>query len=172
VNEIQGLNISCTRGLRQRDPLSSLIFMPMANGLHHMIAKCRKERLINELGCRDYTNSVINLHYADASLIFEKECMTQAMILKWILFSYMRWSRLKINYHRSSLVFLREILVNNFRLSLVFNCPVQDYLSHTLGCHLRLAVLRSLSGDNLLIGFIKDLRDGKRDCSLWEGGSL
>ena len=170
MNEIQGLNISCTRGLRQRDPLSSLIFMPVANGLHLMIAKCRKEGLINELGCRDYTNSVINLHYADASLIFEKECMTQAMILKWILFSYKRWSRLKINYHRSSLVFLREILVNNFHwFSIV---QFKDYLSHTLGCHLRLAVLRSLSGDNLLIGFITDLRDGKRYCSLWEGGSL
>ena len=62
VNGSQGQKNLCKRGLRQDDPLSPLILVLVANGLHHMIAKCREEGLIKGLGCRDDTNAVINLH--------------------------------------------------------------------------------------------------------------
>ena len=124
VNGIQDREIYCKRDLHHSDPLSPLIFVLVADRLHHMIAECREEGHIKGLGSRDDTNIVINLHYADDTLIFGEECLSQAMILKWILFCYEMWSKLKFNFHKSFLIFLVDISVNDFLLSLVFNCPV------------------------------------------------
>ena len=49
-----------------------------------MITKCQEKDLIKGLHCWDETNAVINLHYADDTLIFEQVCLAQEMILKWI----------------------------------------------------------------------------------------
>ena len=73
VNGVQDRKILCRRGLCQGDPLSPLIFVLVANGLHHMIFKFRTVGLIEGLGCRDDTNSVVNLHYADDTLILAKQ---------------------------------------------------------------------------------------------------
>jgi len=104
VNGIQCRQIYYKQGLRQGDPLSPLIFILVANELHHMIARCREEGLIEDLGCQDDTNVVINL-YADDTLIFRKDCLSYAMILKCKLFYCEMWSRLKINFHKSSPIF-------------------------------------------------------------------
>jgi len=44
--------------------------------------------LVTGLGCRDETNTVINLQYADDTLIFRKNSLPQAIVLKWILLHY------------------------------------------------------------------------------------
>ena len=69
LNGTQVLEISCKRGLQHSDPLSLLIFVIVANGLHHMIAKHRERGLIKGLECRDESNVVVNLHNADDTLI-------------------------------------------------------------------------------------------------------
>ena len=60
----------CRRGLRKGDPLSPLIFILVVARLHNMIDKYRGVGLIEGLGCRDNTNAIINLYYADDTLIF------------------------------------------------------------------------------------------------------
>jgi len=85
ANGVRGGEIVCKRGLRQGDPLSPLIFVFVADSLHHMIARCRKEGLLKGLGCRDESYVVINLQYVDDTLLFGKESLPQAMILKWEL---------------------------------------------------------------------------------------
>ena len=91
LNGIQGRQIYYKRGLRQGDSLYPLIFVLVANVLQHMIATCREEGLIKGLGCQDD----INLQHADDTLIFRKKSLSQAMILKWILFCYEMWSDLR-----------------------------------------------------------------------------
>ena len=90
INGIQGREFVCKRGLRQGDPRSPLIFVLVATGLRHMISKCQKMGLVKGLGCRDETNAVINLQYADDTLIVRKDCLIQAFVLKWVLFCYER----------------------------------------------------------------------------------
>ena len=172
VNRVQGREISYRRGLSQGDPLSLLIFVLLANGLHHMIAIYRKAGLIEGLGCRDSANSVVNLHYADDNLIFGKDYTPQAMILEWILFYFKRWSRLKINFHKGALVFPGEIFVNSFLFFLVFNCPIQILPLSYLGLLLAVGSLKKRSGDRLLIRCRKTWQVGKGKCSLLVGGSL
>ena len=60
------------RDLRQGDPLSHLIFVLVADGLNHMINKCRGKGLLKGLGCQDEANTVINEQYVDDTLIFGK----------------------------------------------------------------------------------------------------
>jgi len=50
-----------------------------------MIIKCREAGLIKRLGCRDKSNVIINLQYADDTVLFEKDFVSQEMVLKWIL---------------------------------------------------------------------------------------
>ena len=98
----------------------------MADELHHMISICRKEDLLKGLGCSDNANVVKNLQYADDTLVFGQESITQSVVLKWVLHCFEKWSGLKINYHKSSsLIFLVDISVNSFLISLIFNSLVQ-----------------------------------------------
>ena len=83
------------RGILGRGtPLSSAL-CASAESLHHMITKRQGKGLIKGLGSRDETNKVINLHYADDILIFGRLSLPQAMILKWVLLCYEKWSGLK-----------------------------------------------------------------------------
>jgi len=47
-------------------------------------------------------NAVINLHYSNDALLFGRACLAHVMILKWILLCYKKWSRLRINFHKSA----------------------------------------------------------------------
>ena len=49
INVSPRREIVCKRGLRQGDPLSPLIFVLMANGLHFMIKSCRDKGLLKGL---------------------------------------------------------------------------------------------------------------------------
>ena len=88
VNGTQEKEISYKRGLRQGDPISSLIFLLVTGGLHHMIAIGRAEGLLKGFGCRDDMSAIVNLQYADVTFIFGKESVPQVMVLKWVLLCY------------------------------------------------------------------------------------
>ena len=154
VNVFRSWKFPVRGGQHQGDPQ---IFVLVTNGLNHMISKCYKTGLINGLGCRDNTNSVINLQFMGDILVFGKESLPQTMILKWTMFCFERWSGLKINFHKNSLVSLGEISVCSFLISIVFSCPIQ----WTLICPLWLAYLRWFIGEHLLTWFRIDLRRGK-----------
>jgi len=59
-----------------------------------MIAKFHERGFVKGLGCQDDTNTIINLHCTDDTLIFRKKYQSQAMILKWIMCCYKMWSGL------------------------------------------------------------------------------
>ena len=136
INGIQGKEIFCKRELRKVDPLSPLIFVIVANKLYYMIANCRDLGLIKGLSCRDDANVVIILHYADDNLILGKKCLAQAMILKWIMICFEKWSGLTINYQKSALMFIGEISIWSFLLSLIFNCLIKSLPITYLGLSL------------------------------------
>ena len=107
-------------GLRQGDPLFPLNFVLIADGLNHMIAKCRKQGMLKGLGCRDKANGVAYFQYADDTLLFGIVSLPQTLVLKVLLKRYKLWSSLKINFQKSSLIFLDDITASSFLISLVF----------------------------------------------------
>ena len=66
------------------------------------------------------------------------------MVLKWVLFCYKKWSGLKINYRKNSLIFLGEISTSGLLISLVLNCLVQRLTIRYLGLPLTFGMLKKL----------------------------
>jgi len=93
--------------------------------------------------------------------------LLQAMILKWIIFCYKMWSSLEINFHKSFLIFLGDISIKSFLLSLIFNYSVQNLSVTYLGLLLILGSLKSHNESHSLRGCRKVWQDGKENCSLW-----
>lgn len=67
-----GRDIICKRGLRQGDPLSPLIFNLVADGLNMMLSKARDNGLIQALGDTGNGTAIVNLQFADDTLLFCK----------------------------------------------------------------------------------------------------
>lgn len=97
--------IACTRGLRQGDPLSPLIFTLIV-GLNMIIEKIKKGWMLG-LPANKRANIMI-LQYADGALQFVKTNIDEAVVMKWALASFELWSGLKINFGKSQLVFLEK----------------------------------------------------------------
>ena len=89
-----------------------------------MIAKCREAGMLKGLGCRDEANAAINLKYVDDTILFGIDNLPRAMVLKGVLRCFELWSGLKINFQKSSLIFLGDISASSFLISLLFKCPV------------------------------------------------
>lgn len=66
------------------------------------------------------TTVLTNLQYADVALIFEREDLRVVIIIKCIFLWYDAYLGLKINFHKSSLIFLGEInTANDFILEVM-----------------------------------------------------
>lgn len=51
----------------------------------------------------------ITLQYAENTLIFGQYNVRQATVFRWILRYFEKWSELKINFHKSSLLLIEQI---------------------------------------------------------------
>lgn len=66
--------------------------------------------------------SIINLQYADNTLLFGRFKMDQAIQLKWILHMFELWSRLRINFNKSQLLFLGERDLSTKIIEKIMDC--------------------------------------------------
>ena len=92
VNGQEGKKIVCKKGLRQGDPLSPLLFVLVADTLNFMTKKDRERNVLDGSGVTKEANSIINLHYADDTLLFGQYDTAQAAVLKCILLCFKNWS--------------------------------------------------------------------------------
>lgn len=82
INGEVGKEIVLRRDLRQDDPLSPLLFVLVADGMNNMLIKVKKEGLVRGLSGTPQL-LIINLQYADDTLISGKSNIREALILKW-----------------------------------------------------------------------------------------
>lgn len=69
----------------------------------------------------------IILQYADDTLIFEEGSVKQALIIKSVLYCYEAWSRLKINFDKSSFVCLGKKSVSILLILEIFRCKEEKF---------------------------------------------
>lgn len=105
ANSLNGKEIVCKRGLQQGDLLSPSMFVLVVDRLNKMLKRAKEVGWIQGL-LGSISSSFTNFQYADDMLIFDKCHFRQACVIKCILVCFETWSRLKINFHKSSLICL------------------------------------------------------------------
>ena len=96
-----------SNGLRQGDPLSPLLFIVAAHILNHMLALGMQNNLIQGIQFPNSRPQVLNIQYADDTLIFLTPGEDGIINLKRILCCFQVCSGLKINFSKSSLTGIR-----------------------------------------------------------------
>lgn len=78
-------------------------FTLVADVLNMMISKAREEGILQGLAASNNI-AITNLQYTDDTIIFGTYSITQAIIIKCTEI----WSELKVNYHKSHILFLGD----------------------------------------------------------------
>jgi hypothetical protein len=104
LNGEYGNYFKCHRGLRQGDPLSPFLFNLVADVLNKILQKAKDAGFLQGLGDFPNFGNVLNLHFADDTLIFLKADRRMINSLKWILLCFENLSGLKINFDKSEMV--------------------------------------------------------------------
>ena len=101
--------LQCAKGLRQGDPLSPLLFILLTDGLSRMLRLAHDRRFINGLTLdRRHNLSILNLQYADDTILFSEVDMEGLAALKVIILLFEGISGMKVNYHKSYLYLLNS----------------------------------------------------------------
>jgi hypothetical protein len=111
--------LDSSRGLRQGDPLSPLLFVFVMEALSHMLSAGINDGLLDGFKVGNVT--VSHLLFADDTLIFCKASPDQLTYLRGIFLLFEAASGLKVNLAKSVLI-------------LVGNVQHVDYLASILGC--------------------------------------
>lgn len=94
----------CTRGVRQGDPLSPLLFVFAVEGLSKIMQKGASTGKFVGLGPRLANGTLVtHLQYADDTIIMLRPDPRSVELLKWALLAFEKISGLKINYAKSDI---------------------------------------------------------------------
>lgn len=112
------------RGVRQGDPLSPFLFDIVADVLNRIIKNAHNKGHLHGLDRENTMGSILNLHFADDTLLFLDAAPQNIEILKWLLIGFEDLSGMKINFAKCELIPL--------------NIPSDEgsFLASQLGCKL------------------------------------
>jgi Reverse transcriptase (RNA-dependent DNA polymerase) len=79
---------TCKRGVRQGDSLSLFLFDLVVDALHHTLHKANNSGFIHDLGNFSDLGEVLNLYFADDTLLFLDVFLQNVQALKWVLVGY------------------------------------------------------------------------------------
>eukprot|EP00268_Persea_americana_P028829 TRINITY_DN27957_c0_g1_i1.p1 TRINITY_DN27957_c0_g1~~TRINITY_DN27957_c0_g1_i1.p1 ORF type:complete len:198 (+),score=28.97 TRINITY_DN27957_c0_g1_i1:182-775(+) len=96
-----------SRGLRQGDPLSPILFVIVAKALNALMNRANQARLISGFSIENADYEVTHLQFADDTIIFCDASLEQVERLKFILRWFEMLSGLKINYGKCELIGIR-----------------------------------------------------------------
>jgi hypothetical protein len=122
LNVTPGKFFHRTRGVRQRDPLSPLLFVLAVDLLQSIVNKAKNMGLLRlpiEVG---YTSNFLIIQYADDTLLIMEACPLQLFTLKAILNTFADSTGLKVNYCKSSLYPINISEERLLHLAATFHC--------------------------------------------------
>jgi hypothetical protein len=93
-----------SKGVRQGDPISPILFNFMADVFTRMLIKAASHGHISGIMQSMTNTGVISLQYADDTLLFLKNDLSSAINLKWLLSYFEQMSGMRINFHKCDLI--------------------------------------------------------------------
>jgi hypothetical protein len=93
-----------SRGVRQGDPISPILFNYVADVFTKMLIKVADKSHITSLMHDMVNTGIISMQYDDDTLLFLKNDLSSAISLKWSLSCFEQMSRMRINFHKCDLI--------------------------------------------------------------------
>ncbi|XP_057779814.1 uncharacterized protein LOC130998415 [Salvia miltiorrhiza] len=106
---------SCSRGVRQGDPLSPILFGIAEDVLSHLISSCVESRHLSPMGFSRANNFPTHLFYADDIILFSTATVRNARKIKEILNYYGSISGQVCSQEKSNLYFARGVTTDRRR---------------------------------------------------------
>jgi hypothetical protein len=120
LNGVPGTLFKCKREVQQGDPLSSLLFVLVADLLQPIINKAKDMGILNLPIQQRRGQDFAIIQYADDTILVLEAFQKQLFFLKAILNTYVESTRLRVNYSKSNIYPINvstekmQILANTF----------------------------------------------------------
>ena len=98
------------RGLRQGDPLSLFLFIIAVEVLSKLLQKDEEINKLKGIKLAKGCQPISHLQFVDDLFIFGRADEENIRSIKECLFTYSSWSRQKINTHKSTMVFSKNLI--------------------------------------------------------------
>jgi hypothetical protein len=133
LNDNNSTYFKPSKGLRQGDPLSILLFNLVVDLFTRMLSKAASKGYITGLMNTLCPEGVISLQYADDTLLFLKHDNLDACYLKWLMVYFEQISGMKINYHKSDMTPINLDEEEANQMAQIFCCKMGSFLFRYLG---------------------------------------
>ena len=142
INNVLGNYFVTTKGLRQGDPMSPILFNFVVDVFTKMLIKGTSLNLIRGLCPQHCPGGVVSLQYADDTILFVENNVEVAKKLKTILTCFEQVSGMRINYSKSELVPINLCEDDVNALKSIFGCSIGTFPIKYLGIPLHHDKLR------------------------------
>jgi retron-type reverse transcriptase len=133
INGGNGPYFKTHRGLRQRDPLSPLLFNLAVDALAHILDKAKGKGYIKGVVPHLIPGGLTHLQYADDTILLCENDIQSITNMKFLLYCFEWMSGLKINYHKSEVVTFGVDKENEDNIANMLNCKVGSLPMKYLG---------------------------------------
>ncbi|GKV46080.1 hypothetical protein SLEP1_g53092 [Rubroshorea leprosula] len=135
INGCPSRQFGMTKGLRQGDPLSPLLFLIVAEGLNGLISEAVKQGLFEGVKIGNGELKLAHLQFADDTLIMGKATKENIWVVKCIMRCFELVSGLKINYAKSQLMSTNVEKEWTTEMAYLLNCKIGKIPFKYLGTH-------------------------------------
>jgi hypothetical protein len=133
VNDDIGHNFQTRNGLRQVDPLSSILFNIVANVLAILISRAKNEGWVGSLIPHLVDGGVSILQYGDDTILFLEHDLEKVMNMKLILCIFEQLYGFKINFHKSEIFCFGKAKDLEYEYKHIFGCETGSLPLRYLG---------------------------------------
>jgi hypothetical protein len=138
INDVDWNYFEASRGVRQGDPISAILFKFFAD----VLIKAANNELILGLFRSLCPSGIISMQDADDTLIFLEKNMEVVQNLKWLLSFFEQLSGMRINFHKCDLVPIKVEAEDAQLFSQTLSCKIGQFPMHYLGVPLHYKKLR------------------------------
>ena len=124
LNGVPGKLFHCKQGVRQGDPISSLLFVLAADLLQSMLNEAMHNSIISSPLRHTSSTDFPVIQYADDTILLAQADIRQAQQIKHLLNFYAEYNWLKINYSKSSLLSINTPPEKMQQLSTLLGCNI------------------------------------------------
>jgi hypothetical protein len=142
MNDINSDFFLASRGVRQGDPISPILFNYVADVFTKMLIKAAAKSHITGLMHNMVNTGIVSMQYADDTLLFLKNDVSSATNLKWLLSCFEQMSGMRINFHKCDLIAINVDDENAQNVSQTLSCGLGKFPLKYLGVPLHYKKLR------------------------------